>query len=191
MSFWDPFIISNNCFGHKVPQKAICSRTTLLEMPNPVDAPFILYVALPRKGFCGFRLNFGHCWWIFREVCEDKASSVSQLQGESVLQVGFRDCKLHRRKLLGLGGTCSSLLTYTTFCISVTCLCWGQPYLLSGDGYKPTVNYATGTGMGNSLFRRLFKQTSCMQYILLYDALCPSGFLASPVVLISPARRKS
>lgn len=98
-----------------------------------------------------------------------------------MLKVGFRDCRLRGGKPLGCGRTCSSLLTDTAFCVSVTCLWWGQPLaaLLSGDGYKPTVKYATGTGMGNSLFHRAFKQTSCMQHISLYDALWGSLCLLS------------
>ena len=57
--------------------------------------------------------------------------------------------------------------------------------LLSGVGYKPTVKYTTGTGMGNSLFHRTFEQTSCVQHISLYDTLWGSLCLLSlPVVLI-------
>jgi len=51
--------------------------------------------------------------------------------------------------------------------------------LLSGDGYKPTMKHATGTGMENSFFHKTFKQTSCMEHISLYEARWGSMCLLS------------
>lgn len=60
MSLWDAFIISNNGFGHSLPQKDLCSGSVLLETPKAVEAPFITYMLPPVKRFCGFRSNFVH-----------------------------------------------------------------------------------------------------------------------------------